>query len=88
MIIEIVDTFRITGRGTVAAVRVATTFPLGHALRATVVRPDGSRLETRAYREFLCRRDPGQQEQEAFLLPDVALSEVPPGSRLEILPPE
>jgi hypothetical protein len=84
---QIVEVFEVQQRGAVAVVREHTTIPAGKALRATLVRPDGSRLVATASKEFLLRRHLLPQESEAFLLRAVPVSQVPEGSWIELEEP-
>ena len=80
----IVEQFEIADRGAAVAIREVTELPVGKTIRATVVRPDGSRLTTEAFKEWLLRRDPRPMEVEAYLLRRVNKSEIPDGSTLEL----
>ena len=81
---QIKDRFHITGRGTVVVISEITELPVGKALRATVTRPDKSRISTEAFKEWLLRRDPLPRESEAYLLRGIEKAAIPDGSFLEI----
>jgi hypothetical protein len=78
------ECFELTDRGTVVAVAEATGLPVNQPLRATVIRPDGSRLQAEARKEWLMRLNIRTSAAEAFLLMDIEKSDVPKGSVVEL----
>ena len=78
------ERFQITGRGTVVVIGETTELPVGKALRATITRPDSSKLTTEAFKEWFLRREQRPLEKEAYLLRGIEKSEIPSGSFLEI----
>jgi translation elongation factor EF-Tu-like GTPase len=84
IIAAIEERFQIADRGTAVVIGQVTSLPVGKPLRATVSRPDGSRLSVEAFKEWLLRRDRSPPEVEAFLLKGVAKSDVPEGSTIEL----
>jgi translation elongation factor EF-Tu-like GTPase len=78
------ERFHITGRGTVVVIGETTELPVGKALRATIVRPDSSKLSTEAFKEWPLRREQRPLEKEAYLLRGVEKSDIPEGSFVEI----
>jgi hypothetical protein len=81
---QIKERFQITGRGTVVVIGETTDLPVGKVLRATVTRPDSSRLTVEAFKEWLVRRDQQPLEREAYLLRGLDKSDIPDGSLVEI----
>jgi len=81
---QIEEKFKITGRGTVVVIAKTTSLPVGKVLHATIVLPDNSRMEVKAYKESLLRRIPEPLEKEAYLLQGVEKAQVPEGSTIEL----
>ncbi|WP_298747511.1 hypothetical protein [uncultured Brevundimonas sp.] len=79
---EIIETFAITGRGTVVVIDVTTSLPVAEELAAKVTRPDGSKLSASAFKEWLLRRTSEPLENEAFLLRSIDKAEIPLHSRI------
>ncbi len=77
---RVLESFAITGRGTVVALDGVSDLPVGRKLSAKVERPDGSVIEAAAYKEWLLRRAAPPSETEAFLLLSVEKADVPEGS--------
>lgn len=78
------ERFNITGRGTVVVIGETTGLPVGKALRATITRPDSSKVTTEAFKEWLLRREQQPLEKEAYLLRGIETSDIPDGSLVEI----
>ena len=78
------ECFELAGRGTVVTFAKVTGLPVGRPLRATVSRPDGSRLQADAFKEWLMRLDLRTSAAEAFLLMNVQKSAIPNGSTIEL----
>lgn len=78
------ECFELADRGTVVTVANVTGLPADQPLRATIIRPDGSRLQADAAKEWLMRLGLRTSAAEAFLLMNVHISDVPEGSRVEI----
>jgi hypothetical protein len=76
--------FELADRGTVVAFANVTGLPADRPLRATVVCPDGSRLQTEAVKEYLFGLDRRTSAAEAFLLVNVVESDIPKGSMIEL----
>ncbi len=81
---QIEEKFDIAGRGTVVVIAQTTSLPVGKVLTATLVFPDGSRMDVEAYKEWLLRRIPEPIEKEAYLLRRVEKAQVPEGSTIEL----
>lgn len=84
---HIEERFQIAGRGTAIVIAETTALPVGRALKATVIRPDGTTLEASATKELLLRRTPRPIEKEAFMLKDVLKAQIPERSDVEIEEP-
>ena len=80
---KIEETFHISGRGTVVAIQEATDLPIGKALHATILSPDGSQITARAFKEYLLRHNPHPVEQEAYLLQGIEKDQIREGSSVE-----
>lgn len=78
------ERFHITGRGTAVVIGETTELPVGRTLRATIIRPDSSKLVAEACKEFILRREPRPLEKEAYLVRGIEKSEIPDGSFVEI----
>ncbi|MFC4312373.1 hypothetical protein ACFPN2_25040 [Steroidobacter flavus] len=78
------ERFNITGRGTVVVIGETTELPVGKTLRATITRPDSSKVTTEAFKEWFIRREQQPLEKEAYLLRGIEKSEIPDGSLVEI----
>lgn len=78
------ERFHITGRGTVVVIGETTELPVGQALRATIIRPDSSKLVTEAFKELILRREPRPAEKESYLVRGIEKSEIPEGAVVEI----
>jgi len=83
---KVTERFEITGRGTAVVVADRTNLPVGSPLKATIIGPDGSRLDAVAFREWLLRRTSEPVEHEAYLLQGIAKSQIPEGAYIEIEP--
>jgi hypothetical protein len=81
----VLESFTITDRGTVVALDGVSDLPVGRKLRASVERPDGSVIETTAYKEWLLRRSAPSSETGAFLLLSVEKTDVPQGSLVTLV---
>jgi hypothetical protein len=81
---QIEEKFKINGRGTVVVVAQTTNLPVGKALHATIVLPDGSHLKAEAYKEWFLRRIPQPIEKEAYLLRGIEKAQIPEGSFIEL----
>ncbi|BCG93044.1 hypothetical protein [Mesorhizobium sp. 131-2-1] len=79
---QIVERFQLSGRGLVVICDRPTDFPAGGNLKATIARPDGSKVITTASKEYGYRSEP-PHEFEAFVLKGLDLSDVPDGSAVE-----
>ena len=82
---DILERFRITGRGTAIVLATATSLPTGIRVQGLVHRPDGTFLSVVAFKELLLRTTPRPHENEVFLLSDVDKDEVPTGSSIEFI---
>lgn len=61
-----------------------TNLPVGKLLKATIVSPNGSRLNADAHKEWLLRRTPQPLEKEAYLLSGIDKAQIMEGSSIEI----
>lgn len=77
---QIVESFQITGRGTVIVVDTKTELPVGRCLKATVHKADGSVKVYTAWKEWLLRSNKEQLEDEAFLVVDATIAHIPVGA--------
>lgn len=81
---RIVECFQIAGRGTVVVIDTTTDLPVGRCLQTTIYRPDGSSADFKAWKEWLLRRNKEPLEDEAFLLVDATIDQVPIGSLITL----
>ncbi|MEB3046830.1 hypothetical protein [Rhizobium mulingense] len=82
---EIKEVFSILSRpGTMVVVVGTSDLPVSRKLTAILCRPDGSRTETVAYKDWLLRRALAVHEIEGFLLVGLEKSDIPDGSSVEI----
>lgn len=82
------ETFEITGRGLVVILDRSTRASVGRPHAVRVITPSGRVFDTKAYKEWLLRRQPVVDEKEAFWLEGLHKSDVPRASELVFLPPE
>jgi len=81
---QIVESFRIAGRGTVIVIDNTTDLPVGRCLQATIQLSDGTSKDYQAWKEWLHRRAEAPLEDEAFLIVDATVSEVPIGALISL----
>ncbi|TCA20964.1 hypothetical protein [Rhizobium leguminosarum] len=82
---EIEGVFSIQSRpGTMVVVAGNSDLPVSRQLIATLHLPDGSSMETVAYKDWLRHRTPTVHEAEGFLLVGLEKSDIPDGSSIEI----
>lgn len=79
---KIGERFQIADRGLAVTTGALTDLPVGKAIAATVIRPDGSELPVTAHKEWLLRKSIEPLEDEAFLLVGIIKTEVPEGSTI------
>jgi translation elongation factor EF-Tu-like GTPase len=81
-ILTVEDTFLITGRGLVAAGWEDEYPNVKHGEEVEIVHPDGTKIETRVFWEFIRRLNPIETEKKpvGLLLKDLEKKDVPKGS--------
>lgn len=86
---RIVQTFCITGRGTVAVVDERTALPIRCVLTAEITRADGTRIVTRCQENFIHGRIPQPYEKEVYLLLGTPPVDISVGDEIGVtVPPE
>jgi len=84
---KIVQSFRITGRGTVAVVDEHTALPIRCVLRVEITRADGTRIVTRCEKNFIHGRLPRAYEKEVYLLLGTAPVDISAGDEIVVTVP-
>ena len=79
---SVIEAFEIQGKGTVVVLdnSEATNNPIGNPLAVTICAVGSKEFEAVAYKEWLLRRAPKQNEMEAYLLKNVSKAVVPIGT--------
>lgn len=81
---QIIESFQIKGRGTVVVIDAKTELPIGRSLQATIHQHDGSTEDYQAWKEWLLRRSKVPYEDEAFLIVDATIGQVPVGGSITL----
>ena len=82
---KIAETFEIAGRGAVVVIDEVSNRTVTKPYPAQVLRPDGSRVSTTAYKEWPLRRQQTPIEKEGYMLEGLHKNDVPKGSRIRFL---
>ena len=77
---KVKESFEITNRGLAVVLETDLGLEPTKSYYAIITKPDGSTIETPARKELIYRSTPVPSEQEAWLLPNRSLSDVPNGS--------
>lgn len=81
---QIIESFQITGRGTVAVIDARTELPIGRCLQATIHHHDGSIEDFEAWKEWLLRSCKERLEDEGFLIVNATIGQVPVGGSITL----
>ena len=81
---KITECFQIKGRGTVVVINAKTELPIGRCLDATIFHHDGKTETYDAWKEWLLRRSKEPVENEAFLIVDVTIEQIPNGGSITL----
>ncbi|MES2070026.1 MAG: hypothetical protein V4488_06735 [Pseudomonadota bacterium] len=85
---KIIESFKISGRGTAVVIEEFVNVKAGKQIQVIVIRPDGTSFKAKAYQEWLLRRHSTLVEEVAFLLIDIEKDEVPANSLIELVDAE
>ena len=81
---KITERFLITGRGTVVVINAKTELPIGRCLEATILYHNGKTETYDAWKECLLRRSKEPFEDEAFLIVDATMEQIPNGGSITL----